>query len=695
MIHPPMSLSSLADVPRWVMWKNIKRNGKLTKVPYDPRTGREAKANDPTTWATRTDAETALPSKLDDGGGGVGIELGDLGNGLAIGGLDLDSCRRADGTFEPWAIEIMTLVPSYTEVSPSGTGAKIYFGYKTALLAMLRSSMGSSKWGKTFKRVGDGHPPAIELYLGHRYFAVTGQHITDTPVNLEMIDGSVLMQILREVGPTFARGPETKRRDEAKHGSADASRSATAMRKGAALGRAGATFEEMSISLAEDPKTADWARDKGQANGQRELHRIWDKVGKVGGEKAETWQQYLQKDDRGQVRLNLANAAQALRVAPALTEIIVFDEMMQHAVVTRSLPGSLTPAVSEPRLLQDTDISIVQEWLQRHGLERLGREVTQQAVDLVAREHAFHPVKEYLTGLRWDNKPRLDMWLSYYLGAENSDYHRKIGRCFLIGLIARMMRPGCKMDYMLVLEGGQGRGKSAACAVLGGLWFSDNLPDLHRGDAVRLSMHLRGKWLIEIGEMSSISKADTNVLKEFLTQREERYTPKYARNEVVEPRQCSFIGTTNALTYLWDETGGRRFWPVQCTTIDIIALVQDRDQLFAEAMVAFGNGQAWWPDNEFETDHIKPEQDKRLIPDEWENIIRKWLAGTEEDGRSGPPKTRCTVAEVALHAVRLDTGRLGTTEQRRITAALERIGWEATRDKSGRWWQPKIPISYR
>ena len=180
------------------------------------------------------------------------------------------------------------------------------------------------------------------------------------------------------------------------------------------------------------------------------------------------WQKYLQTDDRGQVMANLANAALAIRQAPELVGLVAYDEMLRHTLVTRSLPGSRMAAVSKPRPLQDTDVAAIQEWLQRHKLRRLGKDVTQQACDLVAREHAFHPVRDYLTGLTWDGTPRLDTWLSRYLGAAATPYTAAIGRCFPISMVARIMRPGCKCDYMPVLEDEQGAGKSTACAILAG-----------------------------------------------------------------------------------------------------------------------------------------------------------------------------------------------------------------------------------
>jgi predicted P-loop ATPase len=249
---------------------------------------------------------------------------------------------------------------------------------------------------------------------------------------------------------------------------------------------------------------------------------------------------------------------------------------------------------------------------------------------------------------------------------------------FLVAMVARVMKPGCKCDYMLVLEGTQGALKSSACAILGGMWFSDNLPELHHGDAVRLSTHLRGRWLIEIGEMSSIGKAEAGTLKAFLTQTVERYVPKFGRNEVIEPRQCCFIGTTNKTAYLRDETGGRRFWPVKVDVVDLDRLARDRDQLFAEAVVAYRDGETWWPAPAFEREHIAPQQEARYEADVWEELIEHWVGS----------RLRCTIAQVAREALHFEVSRIGTADQRRIGAALERSGWTRAKRGTGgtRWW---------
>ena len=282
-------------------------------------------------------------------------------------------------------------------------------------------------------------------------------------------------------------------------------------------------------------------------------------------------------------------------------------------------------------------------------------------------------MQDYLDRVSWDGKPRLASWLATYLGAEPSAYHSEIGRMFLTAMIARIFRPGCKADYLLTLEGPQGAGKSTACEILAGEWFSDSLPDVTMEKDV--AQHLRGRWLIEIAELAALGRAEAERLKSFLSRTTERYRPPYGRLEVTEPRQCLFIGTTNRSTYLRDETGGRRFWPVKVGQIDRDALARDRDQLFAEAVQAFRSGAAWWPEASFEREHIRPRQEESFESDAWEEIIAPWLA----------TRDRVQVMEVARDALGLPTGSCGTANQRRIGAILKRLGWsQAKKDSRGR-----------
>ena len=367
------------------------------------------------------------------------------------------------------------------------------------------------------------------------------------------------------------------------------------------------------------------------------------------------WLDNCQQSAAGGPRANLYNAMIALREDPALRDLYRLDEMLRAPVIRAN--GGTRP-------LTDADISTVQTYLQGAGLQ-LGCDIAHQAVALRASECAFHPVRDYLGSLQWDGQRRIHGWLHTYLGAEHGPYSSQIGQMFLVAMVARVYAPGCKADYMPVLGGPQGARKSTACAILGGEWFSDALPDITSGKEA--SQHLNGKWLVELAELAALGKAENARLKQFITRPTERYRPSYGRLEVIEPRQCLFIGTTNQSAYLRDESGDRRFWPVTVGAIDTDALIRDRDQLFAEAVTLYRSGFRWWPEAGFEAEHIRPQQDARFEPDAWEEKIAAWLA----DAR--PANT--TVLEVATWALSIEPARFGTAEQRRVAAVLERLGW--------------------
>jgi hypothetical protein len=389
---------------------------------------------------------------------------------------------------------------------------------------------------------------------------------------------------------------------------------------------------------------------------------------------------------------NVGNILLALKQEPMLKNAFGYDEMARAEMLMR--PLFTKDPNFKPRPATDADITAVQAWLQWYKFPGLGKDATHDAVNKHARDHAFHPVRNYLDGLVWDGWPRLPTWLSVYFGAKENKYTGAIGTMFLIGMVARIYAPGCKFDYMASLEGGQGFYKSRACSILAGPeYFSDQLPDI-KGKEV--SQHLRGKWLIEIPELNTYSRSQVDDFKTFLARQVERYRPPYGRKEVHEPRQCAFIGTTNKSGYLRDETGNRRFWPVTTGMINLDKLYDDRDQLFAEAGKLYRDKEQWWPDREFEQEYIAPEQENRYEPDAWEPLIADYLDG----------KSKTTLIDIAVDTLgyeieppqvsqfgpqeprKTPINRLGPKEQGRIIAVLRHLGWEPKRNMVERWWEP-------
>lgn len=216
------------------------------------------------------------------------------------------------------------------------------------------------------------------------------------------------------------------------------------------------------------------------------------------------------------------------------------------------------------------------------------KEHFRDALKMFAQQSERHPVREYLDALKWDGVPRVEGWLTRYLGAEDTPLHRGFGRLWLVAAVRRVRQPGCKFDNMLVLEGAQGAGKSTALKIIAGEWFEESMT--LAAEPKEVIEQTRGKWIVEFAELSGIRKREVEHVKTLITRTSDSARLAYKEFEVTVPRQFILAATTNDEEYLQDPSGHRRFWPVKVGTVDLPELKTDRDQLLAEAAAIEAEG---------------------------------------------------------------------------------------------------------
>ena len=322
------------------------------------------------------------------------------------------------------------------------------------------------------------------------------------------------------------------------------------------------------------------------------------------------WKEDLVTNRNGEYSGNELNAITALEQAPQLQGLVAYNEFSDEVTIMQPAPWR---NIKDPEPWSDVDRIELQAWLQAQEISVNRANVVQDAVITVARRKTYNPVTEYLDGLEWDHTFRLAHWLDEYMGAIGEPrYLDAIGPKILVGAVARAYEPGCKLDVVPVLEGPQGKGKSTAVRILGHPWNADGVPDLSTKDA---AIQIQGVWLVELEELTSMSRADVEHVKAFLSRSTDRYRPPYGRNAVNRPRRCAFIASTNLQDYLKDETGNRRFWPIRCRGIDLAALQRDKDQLWAEAVHEYRNGLQWHLSASDEVLAAQEQELRRLVPE--------------------------------------------------------------------------------
>lgn len=340
----------------------------------------------------------------------------------------------------------------------------------------------------------------------------------------------------------------------------------------------------------------------------------------------------------------------------------------------------------------DTDSCELTAWLQHPERYycRCKDDNVLKAVITVARRHRRHPIREYLGGLVWDGVPRVGAMLVDLFGAADTPYNRGASVCFAVGAVARVLwedakNPslGAKVDFMLVLEGEQGKKKSTALLeLIGSQWFVETNESPMSKDFYQV---IQGAWCVEIAELDSFRRADETAAKTAISRRVDKFRAPYERMPRSYRRECVFAGTTNEHEYLRDATGGRRFLPVRVegdVRIDLIR--EQRDQLWAEAVQLFRQGVEWW---EFPGE-AKEEQESRYIGDSWEGRIARWLAmkAPGEPDKNYPLRLRfesrihyTTTDEVLQWCMGMEPGKHGKQDQMRVAQAMKRLGWESRR----------------
>lgn len=370
----------------------------------------------------------------------------------------------------------------------------------------------------------------------------------------------------------------------------------------------------------------------------------------------------LVENGKGKVVWCVENACLTMEYHSDWRGALAYNEFAGVTMLLRPIPGTTVPVSSfEPRPLVETDITAAVRWFNRNRYPDATKQATADALYAVAAQTIISPVRHYLEGVAWDGVPRVGFWLAIYCGAADTPLTSQIGRAWMVSAVARALKPGCKVDCALILEGKQGAGKSSAFKVLAGEeWFSDSLPDMHSKDA---SGGLLGKWIIELGELAAMRRSDVEAVKSFISRTTERYRPPYGRCEVIQHRRCVFGGTTNRSDYLADDTGNRRFWPVQVGHIDLDSIKRDRDQLWAEAVALYRAGVKWWLDADGEVAAAEMVK-TRVADDPWEATVLNAVSGSRQTSTS----------EIFEKMSILEKDRT-KADQMRITGVLTRAGW--------------------
>lgn len=349
------------------------------------------------------------------------------------------------------------------------------------------------------------------------------------------------------------------------------------------------SYQKMQDFVAEDKKVRVLLVKERQAEANSMFEGVTDDEDDGStGEAGTEWMGSLACDKNGNIKSTAKNIVCILENDPKLAGHLWHDEFTGFDLVRGGLPWNRKAKAWGDR--DDANLRVYME--EQYNVT--GKDKIKDAKDAVLTRHKTHPIREYLESLTWDGVPRLDRLVIDYLGAQDCELNRAMTRKHFTAAVARVMRPGCKYDYCLIFTGEEGIGKSTLLRVMGGEWFNDNLITMEGKTGME---QLRGGWILELAELSSIKRSDVEQVKSYISRQDDIYRAAYGTVVERHPRQCVFCGTTNETYFLKGDTGNRRFWVIRIEpelrkhgdTKE--ALEADRDQLWAEAVQRWKDGE--------------------------------------------------------------------------------------------------------
>lgn len=399
---------------------------------------------------------------------------------------------------------------------------------------------------------------------------------------------------------------------------------------------------------------------------------------------SDEWKAKLTRNRDHHVEGTLHNIITILENDERLKGLFWLNDFSNQLILAREAPWH----GSNRSEFMDVDASELAAWLQHPDRYHMkcSDDVVLKAVIATARRYRRDPVREYLESLEWDGTPRVERMLAEIFGTDDNHYARQTSLCFMVGAVARILwsdpkNPtlGAKVDFMLVLEGNQGKKKSTSVSKLfGEQWYVETIEPPTGKDFYLI---IQGAWCIEIGEMDAFSKADIKTVKMCITRRSDKFRPPYDRLPSTFRRCCVLVGTTNDSHYLRDASGARRFLPIRVhRAADVVKLLEIRDQLWAESVHLFRQGFQYW----VLPDEAAAEQEDRFQEDPWQEPIERFLAGDfGENGKHRParldsmhigPLAETSTPEILEFALKIEIGKHGTVENMRVANIMKHIG---------------------